>query len=178
MQNGGVKWDYDTGYYTYDCQIVWDADRGLLWTKNGQSLIRMGNYGHGNTVYNTKGGKGILFILGQNGLNFNLRLIRTRYSDSACTNAVETHFIDIPICGAVNIYDNGLSISGFGWNKVPSGTPLPVITGNMGLASAIFNGDNVVCYSSDNATQGPGWKTGDMIINTGNLSSWTIKIVK
>ena len=178
MANGGVKWDYDTGYYTYHCQIVWDADRGLIWTKNGQSLIRMGNYGHGNTVYNTKGGNGILFILGRNGLNFNLRLIRTRYSDSACTNAVEMHFIDVPICGTVNIYDNGLSISGFGWNKVQSGAPLPVISGNTGLAAATFNGGNVVCYSSNNATQGSGWKTGDMIINTGSLSSWTIKVVK
>lgn len=138
----------------------------------------MNNHGHGNTVYNVKGGNGILLILGQNGLNFNLRLIRTRYSDSACTDAVETHFVDIPICGNVNVYDNGLSICGFGWNKVRAGSPSPAITGNTGLAAATFNGSNVVCYSSNNTTQGQGWKTGDMIVNTGDLSSWTIKIVK
>ena len=178
MPNKWINWDYNTGYYTYDCQVVWDADRELVWAKNGQPLIRMNNHGHGNTVYNVKGGNGILLILGQNGLNFNLRLIRTRYSDSACTDAVETHFVDIPICGTVNVYDNGLSICGFGWNKVHAGSPSPAITGNTGLAAATFNGSNVVCYSSNNTTQGQGWKTGDMIVNTGDLSSWTMKIVK
>lgn len=175
MSNAGVVWDYTTGYYTYDCQIVLDASRGLLLTKAGQTLIRMNNYGIGNTVHNIKDSNGILLILGRSGLNFNLRLIRKRYNDSTCTQVAETHFIDIPICGNVNIYDNGVSISGFKWEKADNN---PVINGNAGITSVTFNGNNVVCYSSSDISQGIGWRTGDVIVNTGSQSTWVMKVIK
>ena len=54
----------------------------------------------------------------------------------------------------------------------------PVIIGNSGFVAANFNGHNVVCFSSDSHADGFGWRPGDMIVNTGNDSSWTVKVIK
>lgn len=177
MANSAIRWDYASGIYTYEYQIVWDHDRCLTSKIDGKFVSMMRNYDAGNTIELTQGGKGILFSL-NTGLTFNLRLIRKRYNDSSCNTVVEMHYVDVPICGNGHIYDNGLSVHGFGWIKVEDIDKEPVIIGNSGFVAANFNGHNVVCFSSDSHADGCGWRPGDMIVNTGNDSSWTVKVIK
>ncbi len=184
--NSGVAWVCkNLGYYTYDVQIYWDRTRGLIYSKDGEYIFKLNNYKTQQRTIDfseTASIDGHLYhpgaIIRVTNSEFisgsYLRLIRKRYSDSNCSSLIESHTVDVPLCGTEYLYDNGESINGFKWNKITD----PILFPTNPIHGAHFIGQNIICHTTQNTTTGNGWKKGDLLLNIGNDTSWEIKIVK
>lgn len=117
MLNAGVKWIGETGEYKYSAQVLLDKKRGI-----GLSSVDFNwwvNDDGGHTVSSATvekydkddkdNGKGVLINLGKSTGKYLLRLFRTRLDKT------EYKYVDMPICDSQYIYDNGVSVNGFGW---------------------------------------------------------------
>lgn len=125
MLNGDVKWIGETGEYSYSAQVLLDKKRGIglssvdfNWWVNDDG----GHTASSATVekYEKKdndkdededNGRGVLISLGKATGKYLLRLFRIRLDKT------EYKYVDIPICDSQYIYDNGVSVNGFGWKN-------------------------------------------------------------
>lgn len=146
-------WKKESGTYYYKCQFIWDKSRKIV--------NNVADIDHLSTGYvATKGGNGILFVLyGGNKCGYKtlLRLYR------GTTNGVYTEYIDIPISGALHLYDNGYSICGYRWKPLVGGT----IVGNTDIDSITYKGRNVECRGRSCPVTGI-WEKGDIVYNIGS----------
>ena len=190
MKNGNVRWVKDTnanpGLYSYSMQVYWDKDRRILYEKNGESdfvlfseseLIELGRTEKKETGEEYVPGALISF----NGFPVQsgayIRLIRTKHNSGS--DEVEVEYVDVPVSGSAILYDNGLSVAGFGWQKTTiTSEDAAKIACNSGIIGATFTGKNMTCYSTNKDVTGAGWAKGDMIVNVGADDDWTIEIIK
>lgn len=180
QKNAGVVWEYLPGYYSYDIQAYWDQERELLYSNNGNLIFELQESKTRNRVINITDENqtnGILIAIRtpefRSGAN--LRLIRKRYEDDTCTTLCETQIVDLPICGTEYLYDNGLSICGFKWHEPKDSAVLSSINS---FSKAHYSGKNVICHTLTKIHSGNGWQKGDILLNTGNDTSWDITVVK
>lgn len=187
-KNNNTIWTYLDGIYSYEIQFYWDNLRNIVFESNEKSLFPIKNRDTGGTTValseykanvSNHDNRGI--IISFSGFEIrsgtNIRLIRKRYNSQNLQQPEEVQFVDIPLCGATMLFDNGNSISGFGW-KDASSYESAILKSNNGIHKAEYHGDNITCYSTSNDITGSGWITGDTIINIGSNTSWTIKTIK
>ena len=80
-----------------------------------------------------------------------------------------THYVDVPICGTKHLYENGISICGYKWQKLTEG----ILSGNTNIKSISYKGNNIECRSTTCPSVGS-WQDGDIVYNmgTGTNSLW------
>lgn len=186
MKNENVRWVKDIstnpGIYSYSLQVYWDKDRKILYERNGETVFDLVSESEAIELGKTeKKEMGEEYVPGAL-ISFNgfpvksgayVRLIRTKHN----SGSDEVEYVDVPVSGSSILYDNGLSVVGFGWQKAASYNSA-VLKGNSGICGATFSGKNVTCYSTDKDVTGAGWTKGDMIVNVGAGDDWTIEVIK
>jgi hypothetical protein len=155
------KWHEETGNYYYKYQILWDKKRRIV-----------GNYGNfnwssGAFIPLTKNNDGILINLANsstgNGNQLMLRLYRSTNVNFPVGSS--TKYIDIPIAGAVYMYDNGISICGFKWKELTNEENIITTNANLNITSIRYNGVNIECKAPTVPSYGI-WQEGDIVYNT------------
>ncbi|NDW12806.1 hypothetical protein D0T50_07870 [Bacteroides sp. 214] len=149
-----AKWYLNSGTYHYKYQILWDKTRLIA----GQSDILTWYTTGGSSINMTKNGEGLLFHLSNArpcGNQAMLRLYRGTSTDY-------THYIDIPVAGAIHLYENGISVSGFKWKEL---TPSEnILNANTNITSIFYKGKNVECKAPAQPLYGT-WQEGDVVYN-------------
>ena len=189
MESNDTVWYGQTGYYWYACHIIWDSRRHITRIGGDPSLNALfwfTFYSEDPATSNelTSGGPGavLLFdeklndVIPDNGQQFLLRVFRYKSNTSSRPVSPEKS-VTLPLCGALALYDNGISLSGYQWNPFTGDFLTQCIQPN----SIAYLGNNVRCLSPmrvTNYTTLLGWEQGDVVINTGNDTSWDVDVIK
>lgn len=124
---GNKKYEKDVGTYTYECQLLLDSKRGIGWTYDDKQTMRNLPIWNGDgfvdevTVRDefsvsyiddkqekTRSVvKGVLIALPC--VYGVVRIKRMKSTGDDC------RYVDVPVCGAKFLYDNGVSVCGFPW---------------------------------------------------------------
>ena len=194
MINSQVKWFGPDGYYWYSGQVICDKKRRLVRITNEtipDGLFPFDFYDNNPVCYllnslehvapsdNTDG---VLLLFQElvleetptNGQNFILRLYRYESQSPSCP-ALPAKYVDIPICGSLTVLDNGLSVCGYQWKPYSNN----MLTRCIQPVNVSFIGDNVRCLMTNKLlpSYSSGWEKGDVLINAGNNTSWTIDVI-
>ena len=187
MQNQGVYWLGEKGYYQYHYQILWDETRDIKKIENTSNVYKsiFTTNWHGNIVpqlepsYNENKEtlpQGVLLGLNEN-INGNctmVRLFREHFLNENLTERSKLEYVDIPVCGTQYIYDNGVSVCGFKWQECNSNS-LPLNdTSDKNIEMFRIIDGNVECFTKDNFMPSSGWKCGDVIHNISSNPSTLI----
>lgn len=176
MANGEGGWIGNIGTYGYKYQLIWDEDRNL--GRGTKSIPFFEKELQSDTVtIDSESRPWILIVLNPRGDAESkgiLRLFRYRYDDTS-EKPVEVVFADIPLCGARHLYDNGASVSGYTWETISLTDAMLSARFNGNVKRVSFCGENVVCTATSQLVDGT-WKSGDVLLNIGNVSDWNIYI--
>lgn len=120
---GNKIYEKDVGTYTYECQLLLDSKRGIGWTYDDKLMMRNlpiwdGEGFVGSVEFDYRkdaDGKpekdkpiaGFLLVLPN--VYGVVRIKRMKSSGADCK------YVDVPVCGAKFLYDNGVSVCGFPW---------------------------------------------------------------
>lgn len=170
MLNAGVAWVlmYDTGKtdvkgnkiykkdvgtYTYECQLLLDSKRGIGWTYDDKLMMRNlpiwdGEGFVGSVEFDYRkdaDGKpekdkpiaGFLLVLPN--VYGVVRIKRMKSTGADC------RYVDVPVCGAKFLYDNGVSVCGFPWQDY---THNDEITLNKGVDSVEISASRAKLYAN------------------------------
>lgn len=153
MLNENVLWRGENGEYSYTAQVLFDAPREIgLDAVDISFWEASGSKGNVNVEVNQKG---VLINLGKSSGRYLLRLVRMRSDD------LTFKYVDIPICDATYLYDNGLSVNGFKWTDCDDWNAVVV---NSTLECFEYNSGKVRVFASGRLWPiGDGWKKGDVV---------------
>ena len=151
------KYEKDVGTYTYECQLLLDSKRGIGWTYDDKQTMRNLPIWNGDgfvdevTVRDefsvsyiddkqekTRSVvKGVLIALPC--VYGVVRIKRMKSSGADC------RYVDVPVCGAKFLYDNGVSVCGFPWQDY---THNAEITLNKGVDSVEISASRAKLYAN------------------------------
>ena len=154
---GNKKYEKDVGTYTYECQLLLDSKRGIGWTYDDKLAMRNLPIWNGDgfvdevTVRDefsvsyiddkqekTRSVvKGVLIALPC--VYGVVRITRKKSSGADCK------YVDVPVCGAKFLYDNGVSVCGFPWQDY---TQNDEITLNKGVDSVEISASKAKLYAN------------------------------
>ena len=150
---GNKKYEKDVGTYTYECQLLLDSKRGIGWTYDDKLAMRSlpiwdGEGFVGSVEFDYRkdaDGKpekdkpiaGFLLVLPN--VYGVVRIKRMKSSGADC------RYVDVPVCGAKFLYDNGVSVCGFPWQDY---THNAEITLNKGVDSVEISASRVKLYAN------------------------------
>ena len=154
---GNKKYEKDVGTYTYECQLLLDSKRGIGWTYDDKQTMRNLPIWNGDgfvdevTVRDefsvsyiddkqekTRSVvKGVLIALPC--VYGVVRIKRMKSSGADC------RYVDVPVCGAKFLYDNGVSVCGFPWQDY---THNDEITLNKGVDSVEISASRAKLYAN------------------------------
>ena len=154
---GNKKYEKDVGTYTYECQLLLDSKRGIGWTYDDKQTMRNLPIWNGDgfvdevTVRDefsvsyiddkqekTRSVvKGVLIVLPS--VYGVVRIKRMKSTGADC------RYVDVPVCGAKFLYDNGVSVCGFPWQDY---THNDEITLNKGVDSVEISASRVKLYAN------------------------------
>lgn len=144
MLNAGVAWVGDTDVYNYECQLIIDCVRSIGWTADGYGMQKLQIWNGESFVDNVMVNdeikvdytdeddnqiktrdvvKGVLLVIPP--IYGIIRITRRGAGGSL-------EYVDVPVCGAKFLYDNGVSVCGFPWQDY---TRADEITLNKGVDS-------------------------------------------
>lgn len=144
MLNAGVAWVGDTDVYNYECQLIIDRVRSIGWTADGYGMQKLQIWNGESFVDNVMVNdeikvdytdaddnqiktrdvvKGVLLVIPP--VYGIIRIARRG-------DAAGIEYVDVPVCGAKFLYDNGVSVCGFPWQDY---TRADEITLNKGVDS-------------------------------------------
>ena len=144
MLNAGVAWVGDTDVYNYECQLIIDRVRSIGWTADGYGMQKLQIWNGESFVDNVMVNdeikvdytdeddnqiktrdvvKGVLLVIPP--IYGIIRITRKGAGGSL-------EYVDVPVCGAKFLYDNGVSVCGFPWQDY---TRADEITLNKGVDS-------------------------------------------
>ena len=144
MLNAGVAWVGDTDVYNYECQLIMDRVRSIGWTADGYGMQKLQIWNGESFVDNVMVNdeikvdytdeddnqiktrdvvKGVLLVIPP--IYGIIRITRRGAGGSL-------EYVDVPVCGAKFLYDNGVSVCGFPWQDY---TRADEITLNKGVDS-------------------------------------------
>ena len=181
QKNNGVIWLGASGLYLYYYQIIWDTERNIIATFNGNQLHELLTYGDPlDFIQNQEGGALLSFSTADdvNSYEFTIRLFRRRSADA--TNNWKT--VDVPVCGARILYDNGISVCGYRWKDLNENIlqTIPFYSDN-DMDRITYQGDNIMCRKQTKnsiVANRVAFKPGDVLVNTGAATNWTIVTIK
>ena len=154
---GNKKYEKDVGTYTYECQLLLDSKRGIGWTYDDKQTMR------NLPIWNDDGlvdevtvrdefsvsyiddkqektrsvVKGVLIVLPS--VYGVVRIKRMKSTGADC------RYVDVPVCGAKFLYDNGVSVCGFPWQDY---THNDEITLNKGVDSVEISASRAKLYAN------------------------------
>lgn len=150
---GNKKYEKDVGTYTYECQLLLDSKRGIGWTYDDKLAMRSlpiwdGEGFVGSVEFDYRkdaDGKpekdkpiaGFLLVLPS--VYGVVRIKRMKSSGADC------RYVDVPVCGAKFLYDNGVSVCGFPWQDY---THNAEITLNKGVDSVEISASRAKLYAN------------------------------
>lgn len=150
---GNKKYEKDVGTYTYECQLLLDSKRGIGWTYDDKLAMRSlpiwdGEGFVGSVEFDYRkdaDGKpekdkpiaGFLLVLPS--VYGVVRIKRMKSSGADC------RYVDVPVCGAKFLYDNGVSVCGFPWQDY---TQNDEITLNKGVDSVEISASKAKLYAN------------------------------
>lgn len=154
---GNKIYEKDVGTYTYECQLLLDSKRGIGWTYDDKQTMRNLPIWNGDgfvdevTVRDefsvsyiddkqekTRSVvKGVLIALPC--VYGVVRIKRMKSSGADC------RYVDVPVCGAKFLYDNGVSVCGFPWQDY---THNDEITLNKGVDSVEISASRAKLYAN------------------------------
>lgn len=150
---GNKKYEKDVGTYTYECQLLLDSKRGIGWTYDDKLAMRSlpiwdGEGFVGSVEFDYRkdaDGKpekdkpiaGFLLVLPS--VYGVVRIKRMKSSGADC------RYVDVPVCGAKFLYDNGVSVCGFPWQDY---THNDEITLNKGVDSVEISASRAKLYAN------------------------------
>lgn len=154
---GNKKYEKDVGTYTYECQLLLDSKRGIGWTYDDKLAMRNLPIWNGDgfvdevTVRDefsvsyiddkqekTRSVvKGVLIALPC--VYGVVRIKRMKSTGDDC------RYVDVPVCGAKFLYDNGVSVCGFPWQDY---THNDEITLNKGVDSVEISASRAKLYAN------------------------------
>lgn len=144
MLNAGVAWVGDTDVYNCECQLIIDRVRSIGWTADGYGMQKLQIWNGESFVDNVMVNdeikvdytdeddnqiktrdvvKGVLLVIPP--IYGIIRITRRGAGGSL-------EYVDVPVCGAKFLYDNGVSVCGFPWQDY---TQNDEITLNKGVDS-------------------------------------------
>lgn len=144
MLNAGVAWVGDADVYNYECQLIIDRVRSIGWTADGYGMQKLQIWNGESFVDNVMVNdeikvdytdeddnqiktrdvvKGVLLVIPP--IYGIIRITRRGAGGSL-------EYVDVPVCGAKFLYDNGVSVCGFPWQDY---TRADEITLNKGVDS-------------------------------------------
>lgn len=144
MLNAGVAWVGDTDVYNYECKLIIDRVRSIGWTADGYGMQKLQIWNGESFVDNVMVNdeikvdytdeddnqiktrdvvKGVLLVIPP--IYGIIRITRRGAGGSL-------EYVDVPVCGAKFLYDNGVSVCGFPWQDY---TRADEITLNKGVDS-------------------------------------------
>lgn len=171
-----VNWLRPTGTYRYFYQVFWDVKRNIKRSTNNNTLFPLPSAGDTITFQDDSQGA-LLNIDGfDNGNCMLIRMYREHVSDENGNNVEIWETVDIPLCGADMIYDNGISICGFKWSRTLA--PTELINSAIQYDYLKLNSGKVEAWTPVKISNLSNWELGDIIYNSSGLSSWTQIIVK
>ena len=154
---GNKKYEKDVGTYTYECQLLLDSKRGIGWTYDDKQTMRNLPIWNGDgfvdevTVRDefsvsyiddkqekTRSVvKGVLIVLPS--VYGVVRIKRMKSTGADC------RYVDVPVCRAKFLYDNGVSVCGFPWQDY---THNDEITLNKGVDSVEISASRAKLYAN------------------------------
>lgn len=150
---GNKKYEKDVGTYTYECQLLLDSKRGIGWTYDDKLAMRSLPIWDGEGFVDSvefdyrkdADGKpekdkpiaGFLLVLPS--VYGVVRIKRMKSSGADC------RYVDVPVCGAKFLYDNGVSVCGFPWQDY---THNDEITLNKGVDSVEISASRAKLYAN------------------------------
>lgn len=154
---GNKKYEKDVGTYTYECQLLLDSKRGIGWTYDDKQTMRNLPIWNGDgfvdevTVRDefsvsyiddkqekTRSVvKGVLIALPC--VYGVVRIKRMKSTGDDC------RYVDVPVCGAKFLYDNGVSVCGFPWQDYMHNDE---ITLNKGVDSVEISASRAKLYAN------------------------------
>ena len=182
QKNNGLIWLGASGLYLYYYQIVWDKERNIIATFNSSQLHEIPTlYGDPLNFTQNQEGAALISFSTTNDVNnneFMVRLYRRRSTDA--TTAWKT--VDVPVCGSQILYDNGISVCGYRWNDLNENIlqTLPFYSDN-DFDRITYQGDSIMCRKKTKNsidTNRVAFKVGDVLVNTGVATNWTIVSIK
>ena len=187
--NANVRWYAKSGYYDYYAQIVYDKDRQIVGTINGYNNAHLMSSAEERRSYfdsiiegDVAKSKGTIIPLSISGWNATLIVYR---SYRKILNSLVDHWdkVAIPVCGAETLYDNGITLSGYLWEKMEvldNNRPEIIYNSLSGITAVTFRNSNVECLSTDkpSSSKMASWQQGDIIYNVGDDESWNVFIKK
>ena len=156
--NPNVIWQYLDGEYYYKAHAIWDHGRQICNTVRDLGNCTL-SYASNGLLFNIVNGDTC-------GRRTNFRFYRGKKDGN---NIQYTHYVDVPICGTKHLYENGISICGYKWQKLTEG----ILSGNTHIKSISYKGNNIECRSTTCPSVGS-WQDGDIVYNmgTGTNSLW------
>ena len=157
MLNAGVAWVGDTDVYNYECQLIIDRVRSIGWTADGYGMQKLQIWNGESFVDNVMVNdeikvdytdeddnqiktrdvvKGVLLVIPP--IYGIIRITRRGAGGSL-------EYVDVPVCGAKFLYDNGVSVCGFPWQDY---THNDEITLNKGVDSVEISASRVKLYAN------------------------------
>lgn len=183
QKNNGVIWLGADGLYEYYYQIIWDKERNIIATFNGNQLHELLTYGDPLNFIQNQAGAALLSFstFNDNDVNnyeFMIRLYRHRSADAA--NVWQR--VDVPVTGTQTLYDNGISVCGYKWENLTENIlqTLPFYSDN-DMDRITYQGDSIMCRKPTKNTivaNRVAFKPGDLLVNTNPSTTWTIVTIK
>lgn len=188
MPNTNDRWYAPSGEYEYYAVFVIDRQRNIIAYPSGKPYKQLM---HNNASSLSKDN----FIDTPGSADAVSTLISIHGESSAptwsgylrmyrcCTNSAGSQIwdtVDVPVVNTMILYDNGLFLSGYPWQKCEN--PLDTLndtTDTLKIQDVTHINESVECTATTKPTSLPDtWNRGDKIYNVGNQTDWTIFIKK
>lgn len=188
MPNTNDRWYAPSGEYEYYAVFVIDRQRNIIAYPSGKPYKQLM---HNNASSLSKDN----FIDTPGSADAVSTLISIHGESSAptwsgylrmyrcCTNSAGSQIwdtVDVPVVNTMILYDNGLFLSGYPWQKCAN--PLDSLnnaTDTLKIQDVTHINESVECTATTKPSSLPDtWNRGDKIYNVGNQTDWTIFIKK
>ena len=196
MPNRNDRWYAESGEYEYFAVFVIDRQRNIIAYPNGMKYKHLKNKGDtiikkNNFIDNPVDANAVSTLIPIYGGTYfpkwsgYLRMYRCRVERDTIINKIVREFdwntVDVPVVNAMMLYDNGLFLSGYPWQKCSEANPLGSLpdTDTLKLQDVTHLNESVECTATTKPSSLPDtWSRGDKIFNVGNETDWDVFIKK
>ena len=194
MPNRNDRWYAESGEYEYFAVFVIDRQRNIIAYPNGKKYKHLKNKGDtiikkNNFIDNPVDANAVSTLIPIYGGTYfpkwsgYLRMYRCRVERDTIINKIVREFdwntVDVPVVNAMMLYDNGLFLSGYPWQKCSEANPLGSLpdTDTLKLQDVTHLNESVECTATTKPSSLPDtWSRGDKIFNVGNETDWDVFI--
>lgn len=172
-----VNWFRPAGTYKYYYQVIWDSQRQIRKSDGSKTIFPL-PYADTTLTFPDQA-QGALLVIDSTkvGASLMIRLYRSKLN-SKTLSPIDTGWeaVDVPLCGAYMLYDNGISVAGYKWKSCLP--PIDTTDNKPEFETLKINSNSITAWSKSKPANFAGWKVGDLIYNSGDDETWNILIIK